>query len=220
MNRYRTGVIRFPLFVTLALLFNPGLRSCATTVYVYNSFGPGNTYNSGVVWAVSGAAASSGYRGQAEFFVPSISGSLSTIQLATYLVSGSHLSNFYLAQDSGSGVPGAILESWMNVQNVNGLLTLNPTTQLLLQAGQEYWLCDEPAAANSFNGWFENNQNIANGFAFETAEWSWGAITDHAPPSGVFSVSVTPVPEPTTTALILLGIVLLARRGRRNSAAR
>jgi hypothetical protein len=223
MNRRRTGAILLTLFLPVTLLFNSSLWSCAAPVYIYNSFGPGNTFNSGVVWAVSGASTSGGYRGQAEFFVPSVSGYLNTIQLATYHVSGSQLSDFFIAQDNGSGTPGPILESWTGTQNnANGILTLNPSTQLLLQAGQEYWLCDEPSAANSYNGWYENTQQIINGFAFERSQGGWSAFTDtaHSPPSGVFSVTVTPVPEPSITALTLLGLVLFARQRRRPSDAR
>jgi hypothetical protein len=166
-------------------------------VVVYNSFGSGNTYNSGIVWGVSGASTSAGYRGQAEFFTPGISGYLSSVQLATYQVGGSGLSNFYIAQDNGSGTPGNILESFAGVQNVTGLLTLNSTVNPLLQAGTEYWLCDEPTAANSSNGWYENNQGVANGFAYERSEWGWSAFPAPAPDSGVFRVSVIPIPEPS-----------------------
>jgi hypothetical protein len=183
-------------------------------VVVFNSFGPGNTYNSGIVWAISGASISGGYRGQAEFFTPGISGYLSSILLATYRESGgSGYSNFYIAQDNGSGIPGTILESFTNIQNANGLLTLNSTVQPLLQAGTEYWLCDEPTADNSYNGWYENNQGYANGFAFERSEWSWAAIPPPAPSSGVFRVSVTPVPEPSVTGLATLcvGCLLFLR---------
>lgn len=204
-NRYADAKF-FSVSAAIALLVVARAHSSGVAVIdVYNSFGPGNTYDSGVVWAVSGASTSGGYRGQAEFFAPEISGYLAGIELATYHVSGSTLSNFYLAEDNGGGAPGAILESWMNVQNVDGLLTLNSTGSLLLDAGQQYWLCDEPAAANSYNGWYENSQNVANGFAFERSEWDWSAVGPPAPPSGVFSVSVTPVPEPSLPGLLTAG---------------
>jgi hypothetical protein len=169
-------------------------------VVVYNSFGPGNTYDSGIVWGVSGASTSGGYRGQAEFFTPGISGDLSSVQLATYREGGSGLSNFYIAQDNGDGTPGTILESFTSELNASGLLTLNSTVKPLLQAGTEYWLCDEPTADNSDNGWYENNQGVANGFAYERSEWGWSAIPAPAPDSGVFRVSVNPVPEPSVVA--------------------
>ena len=183
---------------------------------VFNSFGPGNTYVTTVGWGVEGASVTAGYRGQAEWFVPGVSGSLSIIQLAMFRSSGSGRSNFYLAQDNG-GIPGTILESYLNVFSPGGLLTLTSTAQSLLQAGNEYWLCAEPADSTTVSGWYYNNQNQANGFAFERSPWSWSAFTDaaHSPSSGVFRVSVTPVPEPSIAGLAILGIGLLTRSSRK-----
>lgn len=189
-------------------------------VVVFNSFGAGNTYNSGIVWGVSGASTSGGYRGQAEFFTPGISGNLSSILLATYRLggSGAGYSNFYIAQDNGSGIPGAILESFTNIYNANGLLTLNSTVQPLLQAGTEYWLCDKPAADNSYNGWYQNNQGYAPG-AFERSEWGWAALAN-VENSGVFRVSVIPVPEPSVTGLATLSVgCLLFLRLKKSAVA-
>jgi len=110
-------------FAALAPAFLP-LASFASTLEVFNSFGPGNTYNQGIVWGITGASTSGGYRGQAEFFVPSASGPLSTITLPTFRQSGSGRSDFFVAQDGG-GVPGTILESFLNkANNNNGLRTL------------------------------------------------------------------------------------------------
>jgi len=192
-------------FALLTLIGSTGLVVPALAqVVVFNSFGPGNTYGSGIVWGVSGASVSGGYRGQAEFFTPAASGYLSSILLATYHVSGSGFSNFYIAQDNGNGIPGAILESFTDVLNANsGLLTLTSTVRPLLQAGTEYWLCDEPAAANSYNAWYQNNQGYAPGFAFERSEWNWSAFWG-AENSGVFKVSVTPVPEPSIKGVAIL----------------
>lgn len=178
-------------------------------VVAFNSFGPGNTYSHATVWAVSGASLSGGYRGQAEFFTPSVAGYLSSFELATYRVSGSALSNFYIAQDNGSGVPGTNIESFVNVANITGVLTINSIVKPLLQAGTQYWLCDEPATSTSYNGWYYNNQGYDNGFAFERAEWSWAAIPGPAPSSGVFAVQVTPIPEPSVAGLVIGGAVCL-----------
>jgi hypothetical protein len=64
-------------FITLTGIVVP----MPAQVVVFNSFGSGNSYNSGIAWAVTGASTSYGYRGQAEFFTPAISGYLSSIQL-------------------------------------------------------------------------------------------------------------------------------------------
>ena len=187
----------------------------ANPVVVFDSFGAGNSYLTTVVWAVSGASTSGGYRGQAEWFVPGISGNLSSITLATLRISGSGRSNFFIAEDN-NGVPGAILESYGNVLNTaSGLLTLNSSSQPMLQAGLTYWVCDEPADATSLTGWFQNNQSRTNGFAFERSPWSWQGITSHAPPSGVMRVSLVPIPEPGIAALmsVALGLIVASRKG-------
>ncbi len=199
---------------TLVALFFvlPASALVTSPVVVFDSFGPGNTYLTSTVWGVEGTATSGGYRGQAEFFTPAISGYLSSVTLATYRQSGSGLSDFFIAQDNGSG-PGTILESFLSTaNNPNGLLTLNSTSQPLLQAGMKYWLCDEPTDSTTVNGWFENNQNYAPGFAFERSQWSWTTIGPPAPNSGVLRVLVTPVPEPTAFGFLILFGLLGARR--------
>ena len=196
---------------TLTVLVLPA----SAQVVAFNSFGAGNSYSHATVWAVSGASLSGGYRGQAEFFTPSITGYLSGIELATYRVGGSALSNFYIAQDDGNGVPGTTLESFNNVANVTGLLSLNSRVKPLLQAGTQYWLCDEPATSTSYNGWYYNNQGDNNGFAFERSEWSWAFIPGPAPASGVFEIQVTPVPEPSLAGLGCLGAAGLWWRHQR-----
>ncbi len=207
------------LAVCALVAVNGVFDAAGSQVVVYDSFGPGNSYNSGVVWAVSGDSTSGGYRGQAEFFVPGISGNLAGVQLATYHVSGSTLSNFYIAQDDGNGIPGVVLEAYLNVPNVNGTMSIGSLTHPLLQASQKYWLCDEPATSDAYNGWYQNSQNVINGFAFERAEWSWSSVdAAYSPPSGVFRVTVTPVPEPSSIGLTLLSLCLLAGRRLRRTA--
>lgn len=209
--------MKVPRLIALTFVAFVGtvMRASAQAV-AYNSFGSGNTYDHSTVWAVCGASISGGYRGQAEFFSPSISGDLSSIMLATYHASGSQLSNFYIARDNGSGTPGTILESFTGVINPTGLLTIKSTAKPLLQAGTKYWICDEPTASSSDNGWYYNNQGRANGFAYERSEWGWLALSSLPPNSGVFEVSVTPVPEPSAMNLgMLFGGCLLLSGWRR-----
>ena len=203
-----------PLFLTVSLCLAYGgiLASVHAQVTVYNSFGPGNSYDTSTSWVVQGASVSGGYHGQAQAFTPTVSGDLSSIELATQNFGGSDLSNFFIAQDNGSGVPGTILESFNNTANPNGLLIINSIVDPFLQAGTQYWLCDEPATATSDNAWYFNNQNQI-GFANERSQWNWSAFP--APDSfqgGVFEITVTPVPEPSSLALVSLGGLLLVRR--------
>lgn len=185
----------------------PGLTS------IYSDFGAGFTYSTATAWGVEGASESSGYRGQAEFFTPSVTCNLNYIKLATYHAGGSSLCNYFIAQDDGSGAPGTILESFTNVTSPTGILQLNSVLDPQLTAGTQYWLCMEPATSTTSEGWFYNNQGVANGFAYEHSEWGW---TPFGPPpavpnSGVFQIAAVPVPEPSTAAMLALGTLGLAR---------
>jgi hypothetical protein len=125
--------MKLPNLITLIFVsFTGTVIQTSAQVVAYNSFGPENTYNHSTLCAVSGASISGGYRGQAEFFTPSISGDLYSIMLATYHVSGSQLSNSYIAQNNGSGIPGNILESFTSILNATGLLTMDSTAKPLL----------------------------------------------------------------------------------------
>lgn len=200
--------ILFALSTSVSLLFAPAVRS--QVVQVYNSFGPGNSYNTAIAWGIEGTSTANGYRGQAQFFVPGTSGYLDQILLETTHVSGfSNLGNLYIAQDNGSGIPGSILESWLNVAHPNGSLLLTSTTPVLLQAGQTYWLCDEPAAANTSIAWYQNNQNISPGDAYDNSEWSWNTIPAGIETAGVFALTVTSVPEPSTVALFSFSFLVV-----------
>ena len=97
----------------------------------------------------------------------------------------------------------------------NGLLTLNSTTHPWLEAGQQYWICDEPTATDSYNAWYENNQGLTNTTAYEDSEWAWLGRGPPNTPNGVFRVIVTPVPEPSVAMLAAFGGGLLLTRFRR-----
>ncbi len=176
---------------------------------IYSDFGPNLTYDTTTEWGVSGASTTPGYRGQAQFFTPSVDCNLGFIRLATYHVSGSSLCNYFMAQDNGSGAPGSILESFTNVTTPSGYLTLNSVLDPLLTAGTQYWVCMEPATSTSYNGWYFNNQNVLANSAFERSEWGWSSFGPTK--AGTFQVAAVPVPEPSTACLLALGAINIYR---------
>jgi len=189
-------------------------------VYVFDSFGPGTTYSS-VHWVVSGSSAPTfGYQAHAESFVPNVSGYLSQIQLATIVESGLPETDFTISLDNGSGIPGIALESFNNIIDpANGVLTLSSITTPLLQAGQKYWLTDRPVSTDTITGWYENNLGLTGNYAYANAGTSenWDNLGTAGNPDSAFSISVIPVPEPSTFGLMLLAFAApvlrsLARR--------
>jgi X-X-X-Leu-X-X-Gly heptad repeat protein len=197
------------LFIAATLTFAPRLQA-SQPVYVYNSFGPGNSFVSYADWGVYGASGPGGYVGHAEQFVPTLTGNLATLQAGVgQLSGGTGLLNFCVATDSG-GTPGGVLERFMNVvapapSSSPFFVTMNSITQPLLQAGTTYWLCAQPAQITTAVGWFVNNQGYANNYAQESPPGVWTSGPVLIGSNGVFDVSVVPVPEPSIPGLAILG---------------
>jgi RNA polymerase sigma factor (sigma-70 family) len=164
----------------------------------------GRSYARDSTWVVSGTSAADNgapteYRGRAEWFVPQISGKLSSIEAAIQGSTGRL--NFFVAED-GSDIPGKILERFASVRapergDKASLLELKSRAQPLLRAGVKYWFCAEPADTTTFAEWFSTDQLVTNSFAYDRTAWSW----NHAPAepirrNGAFAVNVKPENAP------------------------
>jgi hypothetical protein len=108
-----------------------------------------------------------------------------------------------------SGLPGAVIESW-NVSNVAehccALVTVTPTQNVLLDAGQQYWViahATDPAAVDLWG----DNMGTSNNPAFPdnyssmvaTNNGSGWTVTarDITPAFDVLGDPASPVPEPS-----------------------
>lgn len=181
-----------------------------TTWYTYfkptsafNSFGPEKNYNSRVGWSVGfnkPRPGDSGFRGQAEWFIPATSGKLKEIEMALRPSRQSPdrggALELYVAEDD-NGVPGKILERFSNVRSVATESSVSPQTLVLkskarpqLNAGKKYWLCAEPVDENSHWTWYQNSQQLAKGFAYERENGKWNFVSG-GPNNGAFSISVS-----------------------------
>src|ERR1035437_4502282 len=111
-------------------------------VNVFNSFDSHNKFDKSVSWAVMNDS-QAGYRGQAEWFVPTGSGPLNIVDLA---MMGKGSINVTVAEDK-NGLPGKPLESFLNIPSSHfgqaGHLVLVSETHPVLNAGVKYWLCVE-----------------------------------------------------------------------------
>lgn len=214
MKAIRLCTIGVALSATFLFTTTARAVTIPTVALAYNSFGPGNTYDTGHRWLIEPTDAAHGYQGRGESFVAGVSGYLIFVQLATLQQSGSTLGDFTIAQDNGSGLPGTVLESFNNIVNQNGITTLNSVATPLLQAGQKYWLTDDPTTG--VNAWAFNNQGITGTGAYETTGgpgvWFNQGVASQT--DGAFSIGVmpVPVPEPASVGLLLLGGGLLAAR--------
>jgi hypothetical protein len=158
-------------------------------VNVFSSFDAQNKYEKTAAWAVMNSS-KNGYRGQAEWFVPTGSGPLNTVDLA---MTGKGSVNITVAEDK-NGLPGKTIESVLNVSSSHshqGHLVLESTGHPVLNAGTKYWLYAEPANSENGCSWGHNNQNLAQGFADERKPGNWSFIKDSSH-NGAFRINVVP----------------------------
>ncbi len=159
-------------------------------VDVFNSFDKRNKFDKAVAWAVM-SDGQAGYRGQAEWFVPTDSGPLNVVDLA---MMGKGSINVTVAEDK-NGLPGKSLESFLKISSSDfgkgGHLVLVSETHPVLTAGTKYWLCVEPADSDTTCSWCYNNQNLAKGFALKHGQGSW-SFFQGGPRNGAFRINVVP----------------------------
>lgn len=157
-------------------------------VNVFNSFDAHNKFDKSVSWAVMNDG-QAGYRGQAEWFVPTGSGPLNVVDLA---MMGKGSINVTVAEDK-NGLPGKPLESFSNIPSSqfgnSGHLVLVSEAHPVLNVGAKYWLCVEPADGDTGCSWCYNNQNLAKGFALERGQGGW-SFFQGGPRNGAFRINV------------------------------
>ncbi len=195
------------------------LHSAAQTLTTYSTLGePGDTYNLNSGWLVNGSAnPPEPYVGEAFAFTPSVSGYLTQLDVVISAGNGnlaSDLANVILAANNNVvNLPFGVLERFLNVPATgqlpynNPITTLSSSAQPFLQAGNTYWLEVEPANSTADIVVNQNSLGLLASQAQEFSASSWGAAGNRT--TFAFDVQVTPVPEPSTTALVALGIALL-----------
>lgn len=207
------------LILTAALL---SIHSSAQIVTAYSTLGePGDTYDPGNGWLVNGSAnPPQPFVGEAFAFTPNVSGRLSQVRVAISANKSlaTDLANILIAANGSGSLPGATLESFLNVSCPgffgarNPLVSLPSVANPYLQAGSTYWICVTPALSTAAVSVNQNNQGLqaAQAQVFSSGWYARGNKTTFA-----FDVAVA-VPEPSTTALLVAGIpILLSPLARR-----
>lgn len=175
----------------------------ATTVF--DTFGPGNSYDASIGWTIADTGSSMGiYQAIAVPFTPGVSAPLETISVATFKSGGTDQYDLTLLGDNG-GVPdaSAVLESFPPATLSGGLSLFTSTGQPLLQAGYQYWVAMTPGASDTLGGWAYNDQGVVGTFGVDPG-YGWFAVPGQTLPA----VRVTVVPEPAACAALAgLGLV-------------
>ena len=207
----------------LPILGALALQCDAQSVISYSTFGPpGDAFDHSSGWLVNGSAnPPQPYVGEAFTFAPIVSGFFSELDIVIRpRTSQSDLAaahaNISLSVNGNGNVPGARLETFPNIPSTYPLGPVIPITSLnssrrpWLQAGSSYWLIVEPTFPSTEITVFNNSMGVMANQAQSFSPNGW--IARGSKTTFAFTVVVTQVPEPRTSALASLAILALGLR--------
>lgn len=199
----------------------------ATALTAYTNFGsisPGFSLNTGM--AIVGPTNSFGYVEQGSLFTSSASGALSEIVIAAQRYAGPNYLSISLYRDF-NGTIGELLATSTTSTVLAGLgssalASFTGFSDISLFSGAHYWLMARTIEDSSI-GWMLTSKQKFDSVAYRyspTGSWTYvpteiRQITRETP--GVFSVSVSSIPEPSQWLMLLVGGFVLSAHVRRRS---
>jgi hypothetical protein len=217
------------LLIIAVLLFT----ARAPAAVAFTSLTPDGYYDNGTGRSIYGASSSNGYLAEADLFIPSAGGLLTSVELALHYSQYSSPPgdqvDIRLTLDLNDPVHGHIPSSTILAAGTVtlpsdfgnfGLTTFTPSTSVLLSAGTMYWVVVLPHFTNTFGVWNVNYIGKSGPIAVSTDGVNWlqnpNALMD------AFRVNVGPVPEPSSAALLTtaLGLFWFRRRPPRSKKGR
>lgn len=203
----------------LALLWGPG--STARADIIFSDFGPNNSYDPTDGWTFGSAGSSTLQDIAVSFRVGSQPVTLGEIDVAMGITNSPNTVNLEIVP-SVNGVPGPDSQALESFQLTNKLpffggdgppLMIDSVLHPLLAANTIYWLVAtalQPTQAM----WNDNLLPYTEPFAYRINDGPWAAVATEGSP--VFAILGSPVPEPATLCLLVVGVLgLFAYKCRR-----
>jgi hypothetical protein len=196
-----------------------GGTGSARADHLYNTFGPGDSFNSSSAVVVAGQSRLTTYAAYAMEFSPSETAALDLVRFAmTAGATGPF--EAVLAADNG-GQPGTTLEDLGSV-SVTGpatIYSLSSGLHPLLTAGTEYWLILQPTNPNSLTLAYWNMSSplvpAPRAVTNDPAHGSWSVVLGQAAAFDIQGTATMATPEPASLTLLGVGAVGLLGYGWR-----
>ena len=199
---------------TLSLMFLAFISRGDTIVF--NTFGPGDTYNQGAGYAV--AHTPPGLTESAAQFTAGVSGNLTTVDLGlTYAPAFTPEPVNVFLYGNVSGAPdnanqtllGTATPTSAFLTTNNSVISFNVAGTVSVTMGATYWLVLKPAVSGEFDVWNSSLPPVIGTLGASYNDSTWNDSAAVLPAFRLSALSATSaVPDSGGTILLLLGSVL------------